>query len=69
MVNSPFCGWTGYTRLAVTMTRTNFLSSGSVLAMEVMDNWIEWLFKGSIPADCVLAAAIELLQSSDIAHG
>lgn len=34
-------------------------------AMEVMDRWIEWLFTGSMPADCALAAAIELLQSVD----
>lgn len=40
----------------------------SPIAMEVMDYWIEWLFKGSIPADCVLAAAIELLQGTDTAH-
>lgn len=34
-------------------------------AMEVMDSWVEWLVKGSMPKDCLLAAAIELLQASD----
>ena len=40
----------------------------SPTAMGIMDNWIEWLLKGSIPANCSLAAAIDLLQSNDTAH-
>jgi hypothetical protein len=32
-------------------------------AVDVMDSWIEWLFKGSITADSMLAVAIGLLQS------
>lgn len=38
-------------------------------AMEVMDSWLEWLLKGSMSADCLLATVVELLQEASEMKG
>jgi len=34
----------------------------SDMAIEIMDGWLEWLFRGSIPATHLLATTVQLLQ-------
>ena len=41
---------------------TGFRLSDS--GLEIMDGWLEWLFRGSIPAEHILATTVQLLQDS-----
>lgn len=34
----------------------------SDIALDVMDGWLEWVFRGSIPATHLLATTVQLLQ-------